>query len=351
MGEARRFWGTLILLAIVGLVLYIFVPGQQAPLQMLGWEGLTMGTTYRVQVTGESLDEELVQEVKTRVEVELKLINDSMSTWLKDSLISEFNRSPVGESFQVDAHFRRVMEVARQAHEQTEAAFDPTLGPLIRLWGFDVATPEEEPSEEEIQQALQLLGFSKVIQVEPDGGFSRSAEGVELNLSAIAKGYAVDRIAALLEQAGFTNLYVEIGGEVVCRGVNQLHSSWRIGIQTPREDSLDSALQVVRLENRALATSGDYRNVRRSADGRVHHILDPRTGRPTTHGLASVSVLAEDCVRADALATGLFVIGTERGLELVASLEGVEALFINREGEDFRIYMTPGFRDALVRLP
>lgn len=312
------------------------------------WRGETMGTTYQVQLVDAALTPQKLEALQERVAAELEAVNLAMSTYLPDSEISRFNRLPAGEGLALSERFREVLAAAVEVHGDTGGAFDPTLGPLVDLWGFGAgeAAGEGRLTPEAIAAALSRVGMGHIAMEE---GVARKAiEGVALDLSAIAKGYGVDRVVEVLREEGVENLYVEIGGEVACRGVNDRGTPWRIGIQVPVAGSEEAAYRRVSLKDRALATSGDYRNFLEAGGERRHHLLDPRSGAPTTHALASVSVLAEDCMTADAVATALYVMGTAEGLDWLAERDDLDALFIDRTENGFRISTTSGFEQALL---
>jgi thiamine biosynthesis lipoprotein len=285
--------------------------------------------------------------LKKGVEERLLAINAAMSTYLPDSEISRFNRWESLEPFPVSEDFAKVLRQSFDIHTRSGGVFDPTLGPLINLWGFGAAAkPEHLPNDAAITELRGLVGMDR-LRLE-DVGLIKSHPAQQINLSAIAKGFAVDEVSAWLSEQGFIDHYVEIGGEVVCRGRNAVNLPWRIGIQTPAVEDEDAALRVVALDNLALATSGDYRNFNELDARRIHHILDPRSGRPALHDLASVSVLAADCMTADAIATALFVMGADEGMAWLSTQPGVEAFFIQRSPAGFRFQSTPGFRAALL---
>lgn len=349
MTDTPRVLLILLSLGVVGMVLFRMGKGQeQPPLPIVSWTGATMGTTYQVQLAGVTLTEEDQNALVEAVDAELLAVNEAMSTYMPDSEISRFNRQEAdGVPFPISERFREVMRRSIEVYEQSGGAFDPTLEPLISLWGFGAESSEtEEPTAEQIEQRLTRVGLNKVVLQE--NTLRKTVPGLELNLSAIAKGYGVDRVAALLQEAGYTNIYVEIGGEVVCEGVNARRIPWVIGVQLPEREAGSSLIRRLSLHNRALATSGDYRNYLGPEAEHRHHILDPRTGRPAGHTLASVSVLAADCMTADAVATALYVMGTREGMEWLQSRAGMDALFIDRSEEGFRFTSTPGFEEALI---
>ncbi|MGA0368575.1 MAG: FAD:protein FMN transferase, partial [Kiritimatiellia bacterium] len=303
MNKNKFFLSLLVLLAALGVGLLLFYPVRKE-LPLVSMEGNTMGTTYQVQIAGPLLDASAVTALQEKIDAELLAVNEAMSTYMPDSEISRFNRLPAGVWMPVGERFREVILRSAEIRELSGGAFDPSLGPLIDLWGFGAKEVGEAfPTPEQIEAAKMEMGFD---QVELRGEeLRKNLEGLEINLSAIAKGYGVDRVAALLRAEGYENIYVEIGGELRCTGVNAREIPWRIGIQVPRPAAAESALKILELNDAALATSGDYRNYSVSGGGLRHHILDPRTGAPATHTLASVSVLAGDCMTADAYATAL----------------------------------------------
>jgi len=349
--ENKLFLWVLGVLALLGLILFILYPGNGSSSgQQISFSGETMGTTYEVQIAGSELDDSQIFALKQLVDTELIAVNDAMSTYIPESEISSFNRLDAGIWIPVGNRFRAVLIRSGEIMELTMGAFDPTLGPLIDLWGFGAKSVEGEiPSQAQIQSALNEMGFDK-LELGAQG-LRKNLEGLEINLSAIAKGFGVDRLASLLRAEGYENVYVEIGGELFCAGVNGRGLPWQIGIQIPSMGASESAMKVVRLENAALATSGDYRNYVSDEKGLRHHILDPRTGRPASHTLASVSVITDDCMDADSLATAFFVMGTEEGLKLAEQLPAVEALFIDRREGEFELTTTEGFKQAIILVP
>jgi thiamine biosynthesis lipoprotein len=350
--DTSRVLFILLLLGAVGVFLFSIGKGRPPePDPVVSWMGETMGTTYQIQLADVTLEPDVLDDLTQRVTAELVAVNDAMSTYIPESEISRFNAlESTEEVFGISERFQQVMVRSMDLYSETAGAFDPTLGPLIDLWGFGAGSGSDaRPEEEQVRALLETIGLDR-IELQ-NGSLRKTVPEVEINLSAIAKGYAVDRLVALLRDEGFQNIYVEIGGEVSCLGVNGLRVPWRIGIQVPERDAGSSVLRVVRLQDRALATSGDYRNYLEDEDMNRHHILDPRTGLPAEHRLASVSVLAEDCMTADAVATALYVMGTEEGMTWLSDKEGLDAFFIDREAGGFRVTSTPGFDQALVAVP
>jgi thiamine biosynthesis lipoprotein len=293
--------------------------------------GRTMGTTYQVKAyTGREISAEALKE---KIELRLETLNQVFSTYRPDSEISRFNRFyRTGERFAVSADFTRVMETAARIYRLTDGGWDGTVDPLVRLWGFhDKVDRLRIPSKQELQVQRKRIGFNS-IEILPEGFLVKTKPVVALDLASIAKGYAVDEIASLLDGEGFGRHLVEIGGEVLATGSKPDGSRWKVGINRPEKGAaLDSVYRVAALTDRAMATSGDYRNFF-SQDGIVYtHVIDPRTGYPVQTGVVSASVTADTCAFADGLATALMVLAPDKGLRLVESLEGVECMLVVRE--------------------
>ena len=307
--------------------------------------GPTMGTWYTVKVA--TLPSGLSQDdLEREVEDRLEEINRLMSTYDPDSELSRFNRHEGDTWFPVSPETAAVVSAGQALSEATDGAFDITVGPLVNLWNFGPnPQPDRLPSDREIQETRARVGF-RHLQVREDSPALRKA-GAEIyvDLSGIAKGYGVDRIAELLDGHGIPSYMVEIGGEVRTRGRKPNGEPWRIGIEKPVTDERVVA-RVVELVDRSLATSGDYRNYFEVQGRRYSHEIDPQTGRPVEHTLASVSVLAEDCMTADAAATAIMVMGPERGLAYARRAK-LDVLLIQRRGERYEETATLGFEAVL----
>lgn len=295
-----------------------------------GCQGKTMGTTYNIRLAGKFPNKELERLTKD-IDSALVEINRQMSTWDPSSEISMFNHAQTTEPVEVSADFAEVVSRALSFSASSGGAFDPTLQPLLNLWGFgSEAKHRAVPSKEEIDLAKSQTGWEKVSVAAPDQLIKKQPE-ISLALGAIAKGYGVDAIAGLLQDRGYENWFVEIGGEVTVHGNNPDGEPWKIGIQFPSPLPGDTRLQgILHISNGAVATSGDYRNYIEQDGALYSHILDPRSGRALYSTTASVSVYADNCTDADAIATTLFVMGPETGIEWIENQEGVEALFLER---------------------
>ena len=320
-------------------------------LETYTFEGSTMGTTFIVKVATESLAQAEQSRVESLVENELRTVNNKMSHYLEDSELSQFNRLRATTPFAVSPSTLEVFRYALEVSALTGGAFDITAGPLVNLWGFG---PEERaktrPSDAEIERARGRSGYDK-LEIDGDIGTVRKKRpDLYCDLSAIAKGYAVDRVAASLESNQRTNYMVEVGGEVRTSGTNASGDAWRIAIERPAAGP--RAIQrVVSLSGKAMATSGGYRNFYDIDGSRFSHTIDPRTGRPITNRLAAVSVVDELAVRADALATGLLVLGPEEGYRLAVEQNIAGLFLIEEEAGEFQELATPAFQRLLDAAP
>lgn len=296
--------------------------------------GAVFGTTFSVKVVSPSsapIDEQAAAQTIQR---ELNAIDASMSTWKDDSELSRLNRAQVGQAVVVSPPLFAVLDLAAQVHTASGGAFDVTVGPLVNRWGFGPdGRPSSAPTDAELATLRASVGQSHLV-LDPAGPTAtRQVDGLSADLSAIAKGYAVDRVSQALRDLGHDRHMVEIGGEIRASGENGDGRPWRIAIEKP--DSLArTPFDVVGLSDEAMATSGDYRNVVELDGQRLSHTIDPRTGRPVTHGLASVTVVAPTCAAADAWATALSVLGPIEGAT-VADAHDVAATFLVRTDSGF----------------
>ncbi|MCF7980830.1 MAG: FAD:protein FMN transferase [Pseudomonadales bacterium] len=281
--------------------------------ELVSLSGPTMGTQFHVKYYLPTTTQLSVKVIQAHVEDELARVNQRMSTYLPDSELSRFNRSEIGQWFPISQETAEVVSLAQQISSQTQGAFDVTVASLVDLWGFGPSyRSEEPPAQQLIETELKKVGYSALkVRQSPSALFKTSP--VTVDLSAIAKGYAVDKVADALEKAGIQSYMVEVGGEIRAKGLKTENQPWRIAIESPLPGQR-SVQRVLELTDIAVATSGDYRNYFEKNGQRYSHTIDPTTGYPITHALASVTVLAETSARADALATALMVMGPERAL-------------------------------------
>lgn len=295
-----------------------------------------MGTRYSVTLVGG--DEASAERLRGLVDKRLALVNKRMSTYDPESELSRFNASDSTDWFGVSGETASVVDSALKLADGTGGAYDPTVGPLVNVWGFGPAGRRDTPpSDEEISQASAAVGYELVeARLQPPALRKREA-GVYVDLSSIAKGHGVDAVAELLEEQGVEAFMVEIGGEVRTVGEKPSGKPWRIGVEKVSNDENptegDRPLQrIVELSGQSLATSGDYRNYFQLGGKRYSHTIDPTTGRPVTHELATVTVQAPTCREADGLATALLVLGPKAGYDW-ATEHDAAALFVSRSKE------------------
>ena len=294
-----------------------------------GVTGTTMGTTYAVKVNGVALT---ATDLKTRIDKRLIALNAVLSTYIPDSELSQLNAKAADETTAVSADLRAVLEMSREVYEASAGAFDVTAGPLVNLWGFGPDGPRSGvPDDAQVREALDKVGYLRIRLT--DSGV-RKPPGMYIDLSAIAKGYAVDELAKLLESLGATDYMVEIGGEVLTRGRSPRGNDWVIGLEAP--DWTERRLQrTLPARNTAVATSGDYRNFFEHGGEIYSHTIDPTSGWPVTHSQASVTVLHESAAMADGYATAFSVLGPDRTMALAEEMQ-MSVLAIIREGESYR---------------
>jgi FAD:protein FMN transferase len=305
-----------------------------ADLPVITWQGRTMGSPYTVKVVGSDLTAAQTEVLRAEVEARLKEVNRQMSHYQADSELSRFNRAPADIPFKVSPEFARVVRFSLEMNRRSHGAFDPTLAPVIDLWGFGEKTDQKAvPPEAELRAAMRTTGCQH-LSVTDNDELVKDIPELTINLSAVAKGFGADEMVRVLRAHGLTNIYAAIAGEVRGLGHNPRGTSWQVGITAPlahwRED--DPMAAVISLSDLAISTSGDYQKFFTDAQGRrLCHIIDPRTGWPVQHNVGGVSVVAPDNMTADALSTALFVLGQEAGLRFIESWTNAAALFIVRE--------------------
>ncbi|RNC83200.1 MAG: FAD:protein FMN transferase [Balneola sp.] len=305
--------------------------------------GNAQGSTFQVRylTTSNQNFEEDINNI-------FRSIDQSMSTYLPGSLISQLNSGDVELS--VDDHFRKVLDRALEISEETDGDFDPTVGVLVSLWGFGFEEVRADVDTEMIEAALEKTGFEKIRYA---GGRVSLPDGVSLDFNAIAQGYTVDAIAGHLESKGIEHYMVEVGGEVKTLGVNEKGNLWRIGIDKPKPQIDDeSRFQViVEMENNALATSGNYRRywVDEASGLKYSHTINPHTGTPARNRLLSVSVLAPTSMDADAYATVCMVKGVEGCMDFLEAKPELEGylVFTDDQGE-WKVLITEGFEKYIL---
>lgn len=363
MHAQRRHYDPMFFVAIAMVVIALAaqdvaaedaVSPPSAPAEAVLLTGRTMGTTYRIKYWGEG--SATPAEVRETVDALLERFDEQMSTYSEDSELSRFNRAAADEWFPVSPETAYVVERAIEYQRSTGGTMDVSVGPVLRLWHFGsgVAKAEDDakaPSAEQLSEAMKLVGAGRVgVRREPPA-LRKDVDGVEIDLSAIAPGYAVDLIVELLKSLGFPNAMVEIGGEVRGAGGRPDGTPWRIGVE--RVDGSEGGkgrggfAQVVPLTNLALSTAGDYKNFRTADGKRYTHIVDPRSGQALPYRGAAVTVIADTCLASDALDTALLVMGADEGYEWCVKHDAA-ALFQTRGDDDVVIERaTPRFKELI----
>ena len=304
--------------------------------------GPTMGTTYNITLVDPPKN--LVQEnLQQQIDQELLSLNQQMSTYIDDSEIMQFNRAPQNHWMTVSSDFLAVVQLSQVVSGLSQGRFDITVGPLVELWGFGKRVANEVPSNEQIAAVKTKVGWQK-LKLDSDRQALSKSIPLKLDVSAVAKGYAVDKLFSLIKQQEVQNFLVEIGGEMRVQGSNGKQQPWRIGIEKP---SLlqKQAQQLVHLSNKAIATSGDYRNYFEDQGQRYSHTIDPESGYPVRHNIASVTVISDTAAEADALATALNVMG-ETAAKTLARRKNLAVFFIfydNQSNNGYRTEYTPAF--------
>nr|VFK40241.1 MAG: thiamine biosynthesis lipoprotein [Candidatus Kentron sp. SD] len=339
--------------------------GAEAP-DTLHYSGATMGTYYSVKVTRRISDvaagkeprasvmplaEPLAKQLGKDIGQILAEVEQAMSTYRADSELSRFNASTSTDWYPVSQDLYTVAREALVVSRLTDGAFDITVGPLVNLWGFGPPENPEDtrtvPTEADLRAIRARVGYRKLATRATPPALRKEHPALYLDLSAIAKGFAVDKIAARLEGHGVVNYLVDIGGELRARGGNAQGEPWRVAIEKPISGEREIH-RIIAVDNHAVATSGDYRNFFERDGKRYSHTIDPKTGKPVTHTLVSVTVLHPRAMRADALATALSVLGPEAGYRF-AERENIPVWLISQTETGFQDRGTRGFADMLIR--
>ncbi len=307
--------------------------------------GVTMGTTWSVKlVASPGVD---LEQLRQGVETELVLITVQMSVWEPDSLLSRFNTAPPGTSIELPAEFCAVLDCALRVAAETEGAYDPTVGCLVNLWGFGPAGRTGPPPQENAVACATRPGGWRSLVFDRDARILTQPGGITLDVCAIAKGFAVDRVASFLRESGCESALVEIGGGLRGEGCKPDGSPWWVAIDTPHARSSSEEEIVIALHHLSIATSGDHQRQFKHRGRRYSHLIDPRTGRPVSGALRAVTVIHAECMAADAYSTALMVMGIEEGIAF-ASARNLPALFLVEEGDTPRWRPSPALSAMLT---
>lgn len=326
MREAARL-NRGVVLGLAAILALLGATGCERAPRTMTITGETMGTVYTARIVVAGSVDASEDELRGIVEAELDRVDELMSTYRDDSELSRFNASRSTDPFPVSADTLAVFVLAQRVSDLTGGAFDVTVGPLVNAWGFGPNGRDTiPPTDAELVELRRHVGHA-LLEVDEAASTVRKLDpDLYCDLSAVAKGYAVDKAAAALDAKGFENYMIEVGGEVRTRGRTTAGRAWRIAIERPEEE--DRAIEtVVPLSGLSMATSGNYRNFREVGGQHLGHTIDPRTGRPVLSKLASVSVVHPNCATADAYATALMVMGVEHGFRY-AENEGLAVVFL-----------------------
>ncbi|MDD3875221.1 MAG: FAD:protein FMN transferase [Bacteroidales bacterium] len=308
-------------------------------LKLVKFEGRALGTYYSI-----SYYEPQGQNYQKSIDSLFLEFNNSLSIYDSNSVISKINSN---KDLTTDSWLETVFNKAAIVYDETNGIFDPTVAPLVNAWGFGF-TNAEEMTQEIVDSILVFVGFDK-IRIE-NGRIIKHDPRVMLDFNAIAKGYCSDVAASFFEQKGINNYLVEIGGEIASKGQKPDGSTWRVGIEKPAEHSTDeqTVMQVIELKDNGLATSGNYRRYFEENGTRYSHSIDPHSGYPAQNNLLSVSVLANDCMTADAYATAFMVMGYDKILEFVNNHQELDVFIIYvNENNELKTFATKGFNEIL----
>lgn len=338
---------SILLLLIIQVIFYGCTENEQ--IKFIELNGRTQGTTYSIKIVDLKLPLDNASKEKLHKEIDSILveISNQMSTWQKDSEISEFNLSKTTDWFPVSPDFVTVVEISQKISETSNGALDISVGSLVNLWGFGPVKKDEViPSDSEIEKAKKLCDYKKISFKKEDPAIRKEIGDMIIDLSAVAQGFSVDKLCEYLYELNYKNFLVEIGGEVRTAGKNHLGEDWKIGISVP--DGSFDIQKVISLENLAVSTSGDYRDYFEKDGVRFSHTIDPKTGKPITHSLASVTVVGKNCAETDGFSTAIDVLGPEAGYEL-AIKEKLAVLLIVKTESGFSEKMTPEFESLFKK--
>jgi thiamine biosynthesis lipoprotein len=336
MKNKKLLWQVpFLVLLIVGTLLII---RQQRSTPYRKSADFIFGTSFHVTY---QCDSDLTESIKA----ELLKVDASLSPFNKESVITAINEN---KDVRPDQMFIEVFNMAMGISKETDGAFDITVAPLVNAWGFGFKNGSQ-PSRYQVDSLMQIVGYQKVRIT--DGVVLKHDPRIMLDCSAIAKGYGTDRVARLLRSRGIENFMVEIGGEIVTRGVNPDRMPWKIGVTKPTDDSLHTGHElqtILNVTNKAMATSGNYRNFYYKGGKKYAHTIDPKTGYPVQHSILSATVLAKSCAVADAYATSFMVMGVEKAKKVLDRHPELMAYFIySDDNGDMAVWFSPSLRDKI----
>ena len=319
------------------LLLLLAIASCQTQDKMQRFQGDALGTSFNVRY----FDTAPSERVSDSIDAVFLRMNQSMSTYWPNAIISKVNRD---EPVTTDADFKKVFQTAKDIWQQTDGYFDPTVGALVNAYGFGPAKSLEQIDQATIDSLLKITGFDKVSLL-PDGTIKKTHKNSYLDFNAIAKGYAVDALASMLQSLGYTQFLVEVGGELFASGLHpEKEKPWRVAIDHPKQDTARTFIATLPLQNQGLASSGNYRKFRMDASGKRYvHTVNPKTGETVQSNVLSTSVLAPSTMLADAYATALMAMPYEQGKTLISNLSAIEAMWVLAVNDSVQVVATPGF--------
>ncbi|WIL19093.1 FAD:protein FMN transferase [Prevotella bivia] len=338
MNKKKLYWQLPFLLILIIGSIYIIAQQRSAPYQKD--EGFIFGTVYHITYQNDN-------NLKQNIEAELDKVNKTFSTFDSTSIISLINQN---KPVKINDMFAEIFDLSEEISTETEGAFDITVAPLVNLWGFGFKSGQK-PTKEKIDSLRLLVGYNKVKLYE--NGVKKKNPKIMLDCSAVAKGYGSDIVARYLREQGVKNFMVEIGGEIVTSGLSENRLPWKIGVTKPSDNKTDMNQEVETILNvtdKAMATSGNYRNFYYKGGKKYAHTIDPKTGYPVQHSLLSATVLAKNCATADAYATSFMVMGVEKAEALLEKHPELMAYFIyaGPKGE-LKTWYSPSMKDKIAQ--
>ena len=338
MNKKKLYWQLPFLLTLIIGSIYIIAQQRSAPYQKD--EGFIFGTVYHITYQNDN-------NLKQNIEAELDKVNKTFSTFDSTSIISLINQN---KPVKINDMFAEIFDLSEEISTETEGAFDITVAPLVNLWGFGFKSGQK-PTKEKIDSLRLLVGYNKVKLYE--NGVKKKNPKIMLDCSAVAKGYGSDIVARYLREQGVKNFMVEIGGEIVTSGLSENRLPWKIGVTKPSDNKTDMNQEVETILNvtdKAMATSGNYRNFYYKGGKKYAHTIDPKTGYPVQHSLLSATVLAKNCATADAYATSFMVMGVEKAEALLEKHPELMAYFIyaGPKGE-LKTWYSPSMKDKIAQ--
>lgn len=341
--KKHLFWQIpFLLFLVIGTIIII---RQQRSIPYQHDEGFIFGTVYHITYQSDrNYQKEYIEDVG-----ELNWVNDEFSMFDKNSTVSRINTN--NPSVNISDRFLSVYLLAQEVNQETDGAFDITVAPLVNAWGFGFKS-QKLPEKKQVDSLLQFIGMDK-FRITPNRSYEKSDPHVMLDFSAIAKGYGADVVAQFLKTKGIKNFMVEIGGEIVASGISEKKTPWRIGITKPADDpnSTNTQLEtILNVTDKALATSGNYRNFYYKGGRKYAHTIDPRTGYPVQHSILSATVLADQCAKADAYATSFMVLGFEKAKKVLEKHPELMAYIIYSDAKGNKaVWHSPSLKEKIIK--